>query len=281
MALATLKLKDHMNQATATEQGIIHFILKHSRETSQMTIYELSEKTFASPSTIIRLCKKIGYEGYKDFSKDLIYEQAVDLNYRKKNTFDLEKTDELGEIITKVTHKTILGLEEAEKLLDIQTLEKSVSSLFSSEKIIIFGIGASHLVAKDAHLKFTRINRTVLISEDTHTQLLMARNITKQDVAIVISYSGRTEEMIQCTQLAKESGATIISITNDQSSPINNMADYPIYIPTNEDAFRSGAISSRISQLNVIDILFTSFINKIYEESLEILEKTQIKKEGD
>lgn len=280
MALATLKLKDYINQATSTEEEIIDFILKNASETSQMTIYELSEKTYASPSTIVRLCKKNGYKGYKEFSKDLIYEQAVQSNYRKKNILDIERTDEVGEIINKVTHKTIIGLEEAEELLDIKTIEKSISLLFNSERIVIFGIGASQLVAKDAYLKFTRMNRTVLVSEDSHTQILIAKNITEQDVAIVISYSGMTEEMIRCTELAKKNGATIISITNDQASPINNMADYPIYIPSNEYALRSGAISSRISQLNVIDILFTSFINKIYEESLEILKKTQIKKEG-
>lgn len=95
----------------------------------------------------------------------------------------------------------------------------------------------------------------------------------------MISYSGQTEEMITCAEVAKENGATIISITKTEESPINTLADYPIYVSSNEFSFRSGAMSSRIAQLNVIDILFTTYINKMYEESIEILEKTQIKKE--
>lgn len=280
MALISLKLKEYSQEATPTEEGIIKFILKNAKQTSRMTIHQLAQSTYSSPSTIIRLCKKIGYQGYKDFLKDLIYEQAIHSNYRGKNFLDLNQTDQVDDVIHKITHKTILSLEETEESLNTETVERAVSSLFRSQRIILFGIGASHLVAKDAHLKFTRINKTTLISEDSHTQLLMAKNIKNTDVALVISYSGMTDEMIRCTKLAKENGATVISITNTNISPINQLAHYAIYVPAIEQTFRSGAMSSRIAQLNVVDILFTTFINKIYEDSIEILEKTQIRKEG-
>lgn len=281
MAIATLKLKEYKKDASPTEVAIIDYILKNAEETSQMTIYDLAEKTFSSPSTIIRLCKKTGYKGYKDFLKDLIYEQAVRSNYKQKHIAELTKTDEVEEIINKVTHKNILSLEETEKLIDTETIKTCVDKLFDCEKLTIFGMGASLIVAKDAQLKFTRINKMSYVSEDWHTQLLMAKNMSEKDVALVISYSGQTEEMITCTEVAKENGATIISITKTDESPINRLADYAIYVASNEFSFRSGAMSSRIAQLNIIDILFTSYINKMYEETIEILEKTQIKKEQD
>ncbi|GEK88653.1 MurR/RpiR family transcriptional regulator [Alkalibacterium putridalgicola] len=281
MAIATLKLKEYKKDASPTEVAIIDYILKNAEETSRMTIYDLAEKTFSSPSTIIRLCKKTGYKGYKDFLKDLIYEQAVRSNYKKKHIAELTKTDEIEEIINKVTHKNILSLEETEKLIDTETIKTCVQKLFECEKLTIFGMGASLIVAKDAQLKFTRINKMSYVSEDWHTQLLMAKNMSEKDVALVISYSGQTEEMITCTEVAKENGATIISITKTDESPINRLADYAIYVASNEFSFRSGAMSSRIAQLNIIDILFTSYINKMYEETIEILEKTQIKKEQD
>lgn len=280
MAIVTLKLKDYIKDATPTEIVIIDFILKNSDQTSRMTIYELAEKTFSSPSTIIRLCKNIGYEGYKDFINDLIYERALRSNYKDKQITELTQTDNIADIINKVTHKNILSLEETEELIDEKTIKESVDKLFDAEKIIIFGIGASLLVGKDAHLKFTRINKMSYVNEDWHTQLLMAKNMTERDVALVISYSGQTKEMITCTEEAKANGATIISITKTAISPINQMADYAIYVPSNELSFRSGAMSSRMSQLNIIDIIFTSYINKVYEESIDILVKTQIKKEN-
>lgn len=279
MVMVTLKLKDYIKKATPTEVAIIDFILKNSEETSRMTIYQLADKTFASPSTIIRLCRNIGYLGYKNFINELIYEQAVRSNYRDKRIDELTGTDDIGEIINKVTHKNVNTLEQAEDLIDEHTIKTCVNHLFDSERIVIFGIGASLLVAKDAQLKFTRINKMACVNEDWHTQLLMAKNLTERDVALVISYSGQTKEMITCSEVAKENGATVLSITNTDESPVNQLADYSLYVPKNELSFRSGAMSSRISQLNLIDIIFTSYINKIYEESIDILEKTQIKKE--
>lgn len=281
MAIVTLKLKDYIKDATPTEVSIIDYILKNSEKTSRMTIYELAEATFASPSTIIRLCRNVGYAGYKEFIKELIYEEAVRSNYKKQQISDVTGTEDIGEIIYKVTHKNIRTLEQAEKLIDENTIKKCVNQLFASERIVLFGIGASLLVAKDGQLKFTRINKMAFVSEDWHTQLLMAKNMSEQDVAVVISYSGETQEMVTCSQVAKENGATVISITNTNTSPVNQIADIALYIPTNELRLRSGAMSSRISQLNIIDIIFTSYINKMYEESLDILEKTQIKKESD
>lgn len=279
MAIATIRLKEYKKEASPTEMIVIDYILRHPEETSRLTIYKLAEKTFSSPSTIIRLCKKTGYSGYKDFSKDLIYEQAVRTNFKEKNLSDLTRTDEVEDIVKKITHKNILSLEETEKLLDVESIQAAVDVMIESDKLAVFGIGASLLVAKDAQLKFTRINKMTFVSEDWHTQLLMAKNMTEKDVALVISYSGQTEEMLTCARAAKDNGASVISITKTGDSPINKLANHALYVAPSEFSFRSGAMSSRIAQLNVIDILYTSFINKKYEQSLEILEKTQIKKE--
>ena len=178
----------------------------------------------------------------------------------------------------KITHQNILSLEETERLLNYELISKCIREIYECNKLVIFGIGASNVVAKDAKLKFTRINKLPYVSEDWHTQLLTARNMSEKDLAIVISYSGETEEMIKCVKAAKENRAKIISITKTGDSSIEKLADYPLYIPSNELSFRSGAMSSRIAHLNIIDIIYSGYVNLMHEESLEILEKTQIKK---
>lgn len=279
MAIATIKLKEYLKHASTTEQAIIDYILKHPKETSQLTIYKLAEMTYTSPSSIIRLCKKNGYSGYKEFIKELIYEQAIRTNYEKKSIPELNKSDDIDETIAKVTHKNILSLEETEKLLDYEVVKACVREIFECKRLVLFGLGASLIVAKDAQLKFTRVDKMSHVSEDWHTQLLHARNMKEGDLALVISYSGQTEEMLRCAKEAQANGATIMSITKLNDSPISKMADYSLYVAPNEFSFRSGAMSSRIAQLNIIDILYSGYVNLLYDETLEILEKTQIKKE--
>lgn len=279
MKIATIRLREYYDEASTTEQAIIDYILNNPDQAAKMTIYKLAEATFSSPSSIIRLCKKNGFAGYKEFSKSLVYEQAVRHNYRSKEIADVTKADYIDEIVDKVTNKNILSLEETTDLLDFDILKKCVEMIYDCENFVLFGIGASLIVAKDAQLKFTRINKIAYVSEDWHTQLLMARNMTPKDVGIIISYSGQTKEMIECAKTAKKNKAQLISITKYGNAPIMDLADYNLYVAANEYAFRSGAMSSRISQLNLVDILYTAYMNMQFEKSIEILEKTQIRKE--
>lgn len=279
MAIVTIKLKEYKKDASPTEDAIIDYILEKPKETSRLTIHQLAEKTFTSPSSIIRLCKKNGYTGYKELIKELIYEQAIRENYKEKLITDLNRTDDTDSIIFKVTHKNILSLEETQMILDPKIIDNCIQALGECDRLYIFGIGASQIVAQDAKLKFTRINKMALVSEDSHTQFVYSRTMTKKDLAIVISYSGRTDEMVRCAENAKENGATVISITKVGETPISDLADYSLYVASNEFSFRSGAMSSRIAQLNLIDILYSSYVSQMYDDSLELLEKTQIRKD--
>ena len=139
-------------------------------------------------------------------------------------------------------------------------------------------MGASLVAAKDAYLKFLRLNKMCVINEDWHAQLVQARNATAEDVAIVISYSGATVEAIECMKALREKKCPIIAITRFVQSPVSELADYKLYTAANESLFRSGAMSSRMSQLNVVDILYTALANGEYEQSMEQLSRTHIRK---
>lgn len=76
----------------------------------------------------------------------------------------------------------------------------------------------------------------------------------------------------------QERGTSIIAITRQVDSPVAELADYRLYTTDNEATFRSGAMSSRMSQLNLIDILFTAYANSEYEYCLDQLSRTHIAK---
>ena len=87
-------------------------------------------------------------------------------------------------------------------------------------------------------------------------QLSTAAHIETEDVAIAISYAGKTKEVYSALSKAKEKGAKCISITKYGSNPISSIADIKLQVPSIEKDLRVGAISSRIAQLTLIDILF-------------------------
>ncbi len=278
MKSVLVRLQEYKGNASGAEKAAVAYLLTNPVEVSSLSIHELAEKSFSSSSTIIRLCRKLGFKGYRDFTKSLVYELAL-----RQSTYDERKNeittgDSLQEIVDKVTYKNIVSLEDTRKLMDLTVLQKCVDLLLHCKSITIFGMGSSLLVAKDANLKFLRINKPCFVSEDWHVQLLQARNMTKDDVAIAISYSGMTEEVLRCVESAKEKGSPVIAITRFEENPLRSLADYNLSVAATEFIFRSGAMSSRIGQLDVIDILYTAYAHKEYERNVKQFERTHIEK---
>lgn len=278
MGNALLQLRERSKNFSSTEREVANMILADPQLVVNMSIHELARHTFSSASTIVRLCVHTGFSGYKEFRMAVGAELALRDQTRRTEQKEIQRSDSLEAIIDKITYLNIISLEETRELLDVEVLRQCVELLRSARMVYLFGLGASLCAAKDAYLKFLRLNKLCTINEDWHSQLLMARNATARDVALVISYSGATVEIIECMKDLKENGTPIIAITRCVDSPVSDLADHTLYTAANESLFRSGAMSSRMSQLNVVDILYTALANESYEESLNQLSRTHIHK---
>ena len=261
-----LRLREVQPSLSSTERQIAQFILDNPDETTTLTIRELARRSFSSPSSVVRICRVIGFQGYKE------------LSHREK---DITPQDSLQEIVEKVTHKNIQSLLDTQRLLLLDELEQCVELIANARTVLLFGIGSSLCVAKDTYLKFLRLDKPCVVNEDSHSQLLQARNATAQDVGIVFSYSGQTMEMIQCIKEMKAGGAPVIAVTRYYPSEVAQLADHVLYVAANESLFRNGAMSSRLSQLNVMDILYTAYASRNHEDTMRRLTKTHIYKPGD
>ena len=280
MSNALLRLRESSHNFSSTEKEIARIILDNPQLVVDLSVHALAKHTFSSAATIVRLCNHIGYSGYKEFRWAVTYELAQREQNRKIEQKAIDRSDSLEEIIEKITYLNIISLEETSSLMDVDMLRQCVELIKKSRVVYLFGMGASLVAAKDAYLKFLRLNKPCIINEDWHSQLLQARNATEKDLGIVISNSGSTSEVIECMKALKENGTPIIAITRCVNSPVSELADQRLYTTANESTFRSGAMSSRMSQLNIIDIIYTALANSHYEESLEQLSKTHIHKPG-
>ena len=278
MSDALVRLKEHLSTLNPAERAAAEYILGNPAESSRISIYVLAKNAYVSPSAVVRLCHTVGFSGFKEFRRSLLTELAAEEAEQRIAAKEIVKSDTIEEIISKITSINIQSLYETERLMNPKVLNQCVDLIQNADKVIFFGLGASWLAARDAYEKFLRINKPCAQNEDWHLQLLSALNSTKKDVGIVISYSGQTAEMIECMKAMKENHTPMIAITRSVKSPVYDLADYRLYTTSNESLFRSAAMSSRISQLNIIDILYTAYANRQYEYSLKQLRKTHIKK---
>ena len=77
MKSVLIRAKQYKSAASGAEQGALNYILDHPEEIPQLNIKQLSEASYSSASTIVRLCHKLGFEGYRDLQKSILYEMAV------------------------------------------------------------------------------------------------------------------------------------------------------------------------------------------------------------
>ncbi len=275
-----VRIDDYVQNAGEAEKQLISRLQRNPESVLRKTIKEIAKETYTSPATIVRLCKKLGCKGYKDFQSTLAYEVALFRESRDIAFQKITQKDTVEDIIYKVTKKNIESLETTRKLLEPKIITECVKLLETSRTVSLFGLGTSLLVARDLYLKLLRADVICSLCDDWHAQFLTARNLRDGDVAIVISYSGLTEEMLQCAKEAKANGAKVIAITRAVESKLAAEADFVLPVAATELIHRSGAMSSRISQLNVVDVLFTTYVNRNYEFCMNQFGRTHIQKDG-
>ena len=273
-----VRMKELYHSMGESERAIAEYLLESPKVVLELSIRELASRLFVSPATIVRFCKHLGFEGYRDFRQMLIYELAMYAKSDNQGNIDISRNDSIDQIVQKIINQNILSLQETGKLMDEKTMESCVDLIQNANNILLFGIGASQSVAKDAYLKFLRISKPCAVVEDWHAQLLMAKNSTTKDLGIIISYSGETVEMVECMRALAENRTPTIAITRFAPSTISSMATKVLYVSATESVFRSGAVSSRIAQLNIIDILYTAYASRNYDESIKYMKSNYIRK---
>lgn len=275
----SVKLKKYYFSASNTEKVIINEILKDLAKINGLSIHKLAKMTYSSASTISRLCHNLGYDSYKGFQNALLYEMAFSKELDSQTaTESIVENDTIENIINKITYNNIKSLEDSKMILDEGVLIKVVEEMKAAKKIAFLGMGASQLVATDAYLRFLRINKDSLVAENWHTQFIIAQNLTEDDIAIVISYSGKTEEMIKCATEAKLQGAKLVLISGFFETPLSRLADYNLYVASVNYVVGKGAMTSKIAQMNLIDIIFALYVNDDYNNYQKLISKTRLLK---
>ena len=136
-------------------------------------------------------------------------------------------------------------------------------------------VGASALVGEDLYNKLLRIDQNVCFCRDLHIQLTYAANMTPQDVAVLISMSGNTKEVLEMLALSRQCGTPTVALTKFDKSVLAQNADIRLYISAPEATPRSGAMSSRIAQMVAVDVLFTAVAHLDYDRAAASLEKSR------
>jgi DNA-binding MurR/RpiR family transcriptional regulator len=256
------------------EQRVAQQVLADPFGTSMQSISELAAVCGTSATTVVRFCRAIGLRGYPELRIALAAAAAQSRSGAAEPVYDIILDDDPAAIAQKIARADAMAVTDTAKHLDIDTLVRIVGELAAARRIDIYGVGASGYVALDLQQKLQRIGKPAFAWPDPHMAITSAALLGPADVAVALSHTGTTADTIDALREAADNGAKTVAITNFPRSPITAAADYVLLTAARETAFRSGAMTSRIAQLTVVDCLFVVLAQHELPSSTKALERT-------
>ncbi|WP_273123285.1 MurR/RpiR family transcriptional regulator [Metabacillus sp. HB246100] len=253
-----------------TERKIADYMLKYPNKIIHSSINQLAEDLEVADSTVFRFCKRLGYKGYQAMKIALATEVVSPLQDIHEK---VSEGDTMETIASKVFRSNMKTLDDTLSIISEEQIQLAVEGILSAQSIQFFGSGGSSIIALDAYHKFVRTGLKVQATIDTHFQLMAASQMTEKDCAILISHSGSSKDILHILNVVKETGAKMIAITNYAKSPLSGAVHIPLYTVSEETDYRSEALSSRIAQLSIIDVLYVNVLMKLGNEGKEALKK--------
>ncbi|MGW1777233.1 MurR/RpiR family transcriptional regulator [Streptomyces sp. NPDC002104] len=258
---------------TRSMQAVAEAVAADPAGCSALTVGDLAARTDTSQATVVRTARLLGYNGYRDLRLALAALAAQqESGAAPAVTVDIAVDDSLADVVAKLAQEEAQTLADTADGLDVVALGSAVTLLASARRIEIYGVGASGLVAQDLAQKLSRIGLIAQAHNDPHLAVTTAVLLRPGDVAIAITHSGGTGDVIEPLRTAFEHGAATLALTARANSPVVHYADVVLATSApRETQLRPAAMSSRTSQLLVVDCLFVGVAQQTYETAAPAL----------
>jgi RpiR family transcriptional regulator, carbohydrate utilization regulator len=250
---------------------IADFILANASDVIHMSVTEVAERADASEGSVIGFCQLLGARGFQQIKIALARDLVAPVQFIHE---DLLPTDDVAAVAQKIFRSDMQALHDTHAGLDMAALTEAVRIIRGARRVEVFGIGSAASVAEDANYRMLRIGINSRVSVDSHIQAINASLADSTSAILTISHSGSTIETLTATRLAKEAGAKTIIITNFGRSPLLAYADVALTTLARETQFRTEAMTSRIAQLAIVDVLIACLALADYDRSVETISKT-------
>ena len=250
------------------EQRIARAILASPSMVGDSTITQLAAACQTSTTSVARFVTALGFAGYPEMR--VAVSAAVGRAQAERARFsvqesDVDPNDSAEQVVSKIAYQEVSAIEQTAKTIDLGVLDAVVDAIAAADRVDLFGAASSGLAAQDLQQKLHRIGLVSHSWTEPHLALTSAALLTPRSVAVAFSHSGLTLEANDVLRTAKATGATAVAVTNFPDSPLAEVADLTLTTAARETRFRSGAMSSRIVQLAVVDFLFVRIAQRRFD----------------
>jgi DNA-binding MurR/RpiR family transcriptional regulator len=253
------QIRMRLPSLTPLEGRVASAILDRKDIHESTPLKEIAEVTGVSEAMVVKVAKKLGFAGFREFRQGLV-------DYYRSDTAalhsEISPDDTAGEIVQKVFRTAMQAIEETFAILDLDAFERATEFLYRARQRDFYGIGGSAQIARDVSHKFLRIGIRTNFFDDAHMMAMSASLLGPEDVVVAFSHSGATSAVLEAVELARRNGARTIAVTNYAESPLAGMADVVLCSTAQNSPLLGENATARIAQLNLMDALFVAIAQR-------------------
>ena len=256
-----VKIKFALPTLPKIEKRASEYILHNAARVGEMTLAELSASSKSSQTSIMRLCRRLGLDGYAELKSILKHYSDESDGDNVSNPQGIRPEDSMKSILKKVFCCNIQTLNDT-LTLATEGYDEALQALMSAEHICFFAIGDAAVPCMLAQNKFMKLGIPCYVNTDPDMQIISASILGEKDVAIAISHTGKSKSVVEAMRIAAQRGATTIGITKMEKSPIIKHCDIVLFTATVDLSERKEIIAQRIAEQAIMEALYIGLVHK-------------------
>ena len=251
---------------------IATYIMDHFDKAAFMTAARLGDEVGVSESTVVRFAIELGFDGYPKLQKilrEVIKSKLTSAQRLEVSSSQIDSENVMKDVLQADVNKLRLSMEEADPV----SFNAIVEKILEAQKIYILGVRSSAPLASFLGFYFNLIFENVRLVHTTSVSEMFEQivNARAGDVIIGISFPRYSKRTTKAMQFAGKQGATIIAITDNDSSPLAECADYCLYARSDMASF----VDSLVAPLSMINALIVAIGYKRKDKMYLTLEKLE------
>ena len=271
-----IRIRQMYPQLAENDRKLADFLLAHPEQARHLSSQKLAELAGVSQSGVVKFAQKLGYKGFPALKLALSEALSTPQNDPAITVHNrILSTDSLLTVGEKLIAEKQAALRATLDVNSEQRLQQALFMLTHARKIVLTGMGASGLVARDFAYKLLKIGITAIVESDTHVLLSTVQAFGEQDLLLAISFSGERREINLAAEVARKAGAKTLALTSFSPNSLQQQADHCLYTLAELPVTRGAAISASTAQSSLTDILFMALIQQDTEKAPERIKHSE------
>ena len=275
--MAVIDALKRMQGFTNAERELAQYVLAHLDDAAKMSIVELSDATYTSTASVVRLCHKVGLKGYREFRIELAREAEV----ARANVLDVNpdlpfiEGSGTQQIIRSVANLTKQAIDACSQTITAHDVRRAARLIRGAGKVAFYAMGDSCVSCESFANLLLKIGIVPYSGNVNGDSLVATQILGPRDVAVVVSYSGgMLEKFAREIQLLRSKGCKTILVSANAAAA-KRIAGLECLLLLPEGETNRGSVATYYSQACIrfaLNCVYGECFAQNWNESMELRE---------